>query len=148
MATHGVFRRLRKASAFLLIVLISIRFGLGAEILPPGFRPHPLGIHALTGGKVVIRPGEVMDGATIVIRDGVIKEIGKDVSPPPDARVWDMKGTVIYAGFIDSYLVAGSTNGPVSTADSEPVDSSALTDGGINFYGVAGKKAGREKSGP
>src|SRR5437879_1752950 len=64
--------------------------GLSAELLPPGFRPLPLGVHALVGGKVVIQPGEVLAGGTIVIRDGLIKAVGKDVAPPPDARVWDM----------------------------------------------------------
>ena len=60
-----------------------------AELLPPGFRPLPLGVHALVGGKVVIKPGEVLEGGTIVIRDGFIKAVGKDVVPPEDARVWE-----------------------------------------------------------
>src|SRR5262249_51162836 len=77
-----------------------------AELLPPGFRPLPLGMHALVGGKVVIKPGEVLENATVLIRDGLIQAVGKEVTPPADARVWDMKGTTIYAGFIDTYLVA------------------------------------------
>src|SRR5438093_13780096 len=89
----------------------------GAEILPPGFRPQPLGVHALVGGKVVIKPGEVLESGTIVLRDGFIKAVGKDVTPPPDARIWDMKGTTIYAGFIDPYLVLGGSNAPVATFD-------------------------------
>src|SRR5580765_6156004 len=48
------------------------------EILPPGFRPQPVGVHALVGGKVVTKPGETLDGATIVIRDGYIEAVGKD----------------------------------------------------------------------
>jgi hypothetical protein len=91
------------------------------ELLPPGFRPLPLGVHALVGGKVVVRPGEVLDGGTIIIRDGLIKEVGKDVVAPADARVWDMKGMTVYAGFIDAYLVSEGTNPPVSTMESEPV---------------------------
>ena len=95
---------------------------LGArEILPPGFRPQPVGVHALVGGKVVTKPGETLDGATIVIRDGYIEAVGKDVSFPADARVWDMKGLTIYAGFIESYLPLGQTNQPISTSDTEPV---------------------------
>src|SRR2546421_4982058 len=75
------------------------------DLLPPGFRPLPLGIHALVGGKVVVKPGEILPSATIVIRDGLIKAVGPDVAVPPDARVWDMKGRTIYPGFIDSYLL-------------------------------------------
>ena len=77
------------------------------EILPPGFRPWPVGVHALVGGTVVTRPGESITGATIVIRDGFIQAVGKDVVAPADARVWDMKGLTIYAGFIESYLPLG-----------------------------------------
>src|SRR5436190_19205195 len=122
-----------------------------SELLPPGFRPLPLGVHALVGGKVVVKPGETLDSGTIVIRDGIIQAVGKDVPVPPDARIWDMKGLTIYAGFIDPYLVLGSTNMPVSTTDSEPViNSSSLTagDGGANFYGVAGQRTDRGNPGP
>ena len=36
--------------------------------------------------------------------------------PPTDARIWDVKGLTIYAGFIEPYLVTG-TNSPVQTSD-------------------------------
>src|ERR1041385_983097 len=75
------------------------------DFLPPGFRPLPLGGHALVGGKVITKPGEALDGATIVIRDGYIEAVGKNVSAPADARVWDAKGLTIYAGFIEPYLL-------------------------------------------
>src|SRR5439155_9697547 len=55
---------------------------LRAELLPPGFRPLPLGVHALAGGKVVIKPGEVLEHATIVIRDGFITAVGPEAAPP------------------------------------------------------------------
>ena len=61
--------------------------GLTAELLPPGFRPAPLGVHALVGGKVVIKPGEVLENGTIEIHDGLIKAVGKDAAPPADARL-------------------------------------------------------------
>src|SRR5437899_3767139 len=109
-----------------------------AELLAPGFRPLPLGSHALVGGKVVIKPGEVLDAATIVIRDGRIKAVGKDVATPADARVWDTKGTTIYAGFIDAYLVIGASNAPVSTTDSEPISAATFTSPGVRFYGAPG----------
>jgi len=101
--------------------------GFSAELLPPGFRPLPLGVHALVGGKIVTKPGEVIDTGTIVIRDRFIKAVGKEVTPPPDARVWDMKGTTIYAGFIDAYLVMGTTNTPVATSDTEPISAASFT---------------------
>jgi imidazolonepropionase-like amidohydrolase len=96
----------------------------------------------------VIKPGEVLDSGTIVIRDGRIKAVGKDVAAPADARVWDMKGTTIYAGFIDPYLVLGATNAPVTTTDSEPISTASLTSPGIRFHGVPGVQTDMGEPGP
>ena len=109
------------AFCFLAAGLCLAPKALSAELLPPGFRPLPLGVHALAGGKVVIKPGEVLEHATIVIRNGFIQAVGPEVAPPADARVWDLKGLTIYAGFIDPFLVLGATNPPVSTSGGEPI---------------------------
>src|SRR5437667_3225525 len=121
---------------------------LSAELLPPGFRPLPLGVHALAGGKVVIKPGEVLEHATIVIRDGFIKAVGPEVAPPADARVWDLKGLTIYAGFIDPYLVLGATNPPVSTSSSEPIAAGGFTSPGVKFFGAPGVQTDMGNPGP
>lgn len=68
----------------------------------PGGRPHR--VHALVGAKVVLRPGEVLESGTIVVRDGVIEAVGQDVAAPPDARVWDLRGLTVYPGLIEPYL--------------------------------------------
>ena len=131
--------------------LIAVWFCLSAsasELLPPGFRPVPLGVHALVGGNVVIKPGEVVSNGIIVIRDGLIKAVGPNAALPEDARVWDMKGTTIYAGFIEPYMAMGASNAPVSTGDSEPIDSTTLTAGGVNFFGAPGQTGERGNAGP
>src|SRR6188508_528357 len=100
---HNRFMILRMA-AFMTVLCtakVAVFNGRAADILPPGFRPLPPGTHALIGAKVVAKPGEALDEGVIVIRDGRIKEVGKGIAPPEDARIWDMRGTVIYAGFID-----------------------------------------------
>ncbi len=131
-----------------LALALPPRFVCAKEILPPGFRPLPLGVHALVGGKVVVKPGETLEGATIVIRDGYIETVGKDVQPPADARVWDLKGLTIYAGFIEPYLTLGSTNSPVWTGDAEPVSTRTFASGGGNFYGVPGQRTDPGQRGP
>jgi len=57
---------------------------------------------ALTHAKVVTRPGAVLENATVLIRDGLIEEIGADLKIPTDAEVIDCQGMLIYAGFIDA----------------------------------------------
>jgi imidazolonepropionase-like amidohydrolase len=135
------FRRFRFALGILLGVFVGFTgFTALAEILPPGFRPKPVGVHALVGGKVMVKPGETLDGATIVIRDGYIEAVGKDVAVPADARVWDSKGLTIYAGFIEPYLPLGQTNQPISTSSTETISSSSFTAGGVNFFGSPGQR--------
>ena len=60
--------------------------------------------HALVGATVVPRPGETVENATIVLRDGLIVAFGPTVSPPSGARVHDCSGLVIYAGFVEPHL--------------------------------------------
>src|SRR4051812_35879394 len=94
---------------FVFFLFITFCFAAFAdELLPPGFRPLPPGVHALVGGKVFVKPGEAIESATVIIRDGFIEKVGKDLAAPADARVWDMRGMTIYAGFIDPYLKIGS----------------------------------------
>jgi imidazolonepropionase-like amidohydrolase len=148
MIGHRVLRFLLAASGVLLALWIGLRPGGAEELLPPGYRPLPLGVHALAGGNVVVRPGEIIEGGVIVIRDGRIQAVGKDLAPPADARVWNMKGMTIYAGFIDPYLMPGATNPPLSTTDHEPITAATLAAGGIDFFGAPEEKAERGASGP
>lgn len=59
--------------------------------------------HAQVGGDVVARPGHVIENATIVIRDGVIRSVEANGSAPEGARVWDVSGLMIYAGLIEPH---------------------------------------------
>ncbi|HLP77046.1 MAG TPA: amidohydrolase family protein [Candidatus Paceibacterota bacterium] len=118
------------------------------ELLPPGFRPAPLGVHALTGARVVTKPGEVLENGTIVLRDGLIQSVGTNTTVPADARVWDLKGSTVYAGFIEPYLVRDSKNPPVSTGEGFPVNESSFAAGGFKFYGAPGSGEDSGKPGP
>jgi len=129
-------------------LLLCTRSPAAPEILPAGFRPPPPGVHALVGGKVVVKPGEMLEGATVLIRDGFIQAVGKELPLPADARVWDMSGRTIYAGFIDPYLPLAATNAPVSTTDSEPVGDATLAAGGVGFFGAPGVRTDRGLPGP
>ena len=68
-----------------------------------GMRDNGTGYHALVGARVVTGPGQVLDNATIVIRDGLIQSVGRGADAPPGARVWDLDGLTVYPGFIDAH---------------------------------------------
>lgn len=62
-------------------------------------------VHALTGVRIVVAPGQVIENGTIVLRDGLIEAVGEAVEPPPDARVWEHDGLTVYPGLIETYTV-------------------------------------------
>lgn len=61
-------------------------------------------VFILKGGVVVTEPGKSIDKGEIVIRDGLIKSVGKVAKYPRDAVEIDLTGKTIYAGFVESYL--------------------------------------------
>ncbi|MEN9507886.1 MAG: hypothetical protein RLZZ621_449, partial [Gemmatimonadota bacterium] len=72
-----------------------------------GLRNNATGFHALVGAKVVTAPGQTLENATVVIRNGLITAVGAGMTPPAGARVWDLKGLTIYPGFIDAHADLG-----------------------------------------
>jgi hypothetical protein len=58
-------------------------------------------VHALTGARIVIGPGRVIDKGTVVVRDGIIEAVGPSVAIPADARIWKVDSLTIYPGLID-----------------------------------------------
>src|SRR6516225_2047889 len=60
---------------------------------------------ALTGGRVIVSPGHVVDPGAVV-RGGVIEAVGPagSTAVPADARVFDVHGKVVHAAYIDAYV--------------------------------------------
>ena len=103
--------------------------------------------HALVGGKIIIKPGVLIENGTIIIRNGRVEsvfETGK-IAVPPDCRVWEMNGKTIYAGFIDPYLSLGDDKAkPVSNRWTVPIDARS----NINFKGLPTTKKDMGNKGP
>lgn len=95
--------------AFLSFLGLSVLLSSGLEAQQSsrtepvdGLRDNGTGFHALVGARVVTAPGQVLNNATVVIRDGLITAVGANLAAPAGARVWDMAGQTIYPGFIDA----------------------------------------------
>lgn len=56
---------------------------------------------AIRGAKIVTGAGPTIDKGTIVMRDGVIEDVGANVTAPADASVIDGTGLTVYPGLID-----------------------------------------------
>lgn len=70
---------------------------------PVGLRDNTPQVHALTNARVQVSPEKRLERGTIIVRDGRITAVGRDVEVPADAQVWDLAGKTVYAGFIDAY---------------------------------------------
>ena len=93
-------RFLRASLCFLFYVALLLP---ASAAQPPG--ADRLG-YALSGGRVIVAPGRVIDPGVVVVRGGVIEAVGPvgKTPIPADARVIDVQGKVIYAAFIDPYV--------------------------------------------
>lgn len=69
--------------------------------------PRVTDTYALENARVVQAPGQVLESATVVVRDGLIDAVGRDVEVPYDARRIEADSLVVYAGFIDGLSHAG-----------------------------------------
>jgi len=93
---------MRQPRFFFLAVFVLCSAVAVGQIAPvAGMRDNTPSVHAFTNARIVTAPGKVIAKGTLVVREGIIEAVGENVSPPPDARVWDMSGLTLYAGFID-----------------------------------------------
>ncbi len=90
-----------------VLVLLHTASAQVSSTPPEDLRDAPSRVHALTGARVVTAPGKVLENAVIVIRDGLIEAVGTGLTAPAEARLWDLKGRTIYAGFLECESGAG-----------------------------------------
>lgn len=94
-------------------LLTSALIGLSAAVgIAQGNRPT-----AITNARIVTMAGKTIDIGTILIRNGLIQEVGKIVKVPAGARIIDAKGGTVMPGLVSAYsrvgLSGGRSSGPV-----------------------------------
>ncbi|HEY3176481.1 MAG TPA: amidohydrolase family protein [Candidatus Polarisedimenticolia bacterium] len=77
-----------------LVILLGAPAGLARAERPK--------VYAITGARVIVSPGQVIEAGTVVLRDGLIEAAGKEAKAPADAFVIDAAGKTVTAGFIDA----------------------------------------------
>ncbi|MCL2557761.1 MAG: amidohydrolase [Treponema sp.] len=58
-------------------------------------------------GKVMTMEGQTLDGASIIVKDGKIAEIGSGLAAPTGAKVVDAQGMLVLPGFVDAHTHLG-----------------------------------------
>ncbi|HHI68740.1 MAG TPA: hypothetical protein ENJ97_05375 [Planctomycetes bacterium] len=128
-----------KAVWFLLLLVLGI---------PQGAPAQESSCLVLKGGNLVVSPGKVLVGATLVARDGIIVEIGKKVHIPWDAKVLDCRGLWIYPGFVHIAARTGLRGPgnpnlkPAKVLDPDPSLWKPFLKAGFTTVGVMGRGRG------
>lgn len=88
-----------------VLVSCSVRTGVADQSSDhkEGLRENRPDVWALQHATVVVRPGQTIEDATLVVRDGKIASVTPGGQPPADARVIDLTDRMVYAGLIDAY---------------------------------------------
>ena len=96
--------------------LITIQLSAAAFVattLSPLGAAAPAGpIYAIKGARIHTVAGAPITGGTIVIRNGVIEDVGANVTPPVDAVVIDGANMNVYPGLIDM-----NNDAPIDTGE-------------------------------
>jgi imidazolonepropionase-like amidohydrolase len=66
-------------------------------------------IYAIRGAKLHTLAGPALENATVILRDGKIAAVGRDVSVPQGAEIIDATGLQVYPGLFDSISRLGLT---------------------------------------
>ena len=74
-----------------------------ALLLFPDDGLSPPACHLLKHVRVLVGTGEVLESTDVLIRNGVIEQVGPGLEAPWDARVIDEPGLVVTPGFIDAF---------------------------------------------
>ena len=115
-----VFNRISLTVSCLLIGLIAS---------PSALAQKPLAIKA---GKIITMAGDPIEDGVILMRDGRITDVGKDLQIPVDARILDASDKVVMPGFVEPHSSSGMSQSNetnplvpyVSVLDSiDPMDS-------------------------
>ncbi|MBK7142339.1 MAG: amidohydrolase family protein [bacterium] len=88
----------------LLVLLLALATGLGAQTTPPfGVRTKTPDLKAYINARIVVSPDLTIPSGILIVEQGKIQAVGEKVQIPDGAVVVDLKGKTIYPGFIDPY---------------------------------------------
>ena len=108
--THKETKALRGLRGKGFVAVLSLAAGLA---FGPTSAATPAGpVYAIKGVKIFTAAGAPIDNGTIVMRNGVIEEVGANVARPADAIVIDGAGMNAYPGLIDM-----TNDAPIDTGE-------------------------------
>ncbi|WP_431106685.1 amidohydrolase family protein [Winogradskyella poriferorum] len=95
---------------FLRLLIFMCSFSLFAQDYFPsntGVKSKNTNYTALTNATIYVSPTEVLNNATLLIKDGKVVNVGTSVNIPKNTTTIDVSGKTIYPSFIDIYTSFG-----------------------------------------
>lgn len=101
---------IRRLCAGLAVFLAVAGLTINSADWSPGYKPPAF---AIRDAKIVVKPGQAIEKGTIVVRRGLVEQVGKaeEVKLAADTFVVDGKGLTVYPGWIDAYTLNGLGSG-------------------------------------
>ena len=99
--------RTRFAALSLLMIACAGPAAAGLQEEGPSQETGEAPVIAIRGGTIWTLQGEPIEGGVVLLREGKIVAVGKDVSIPPGADLIDATGKIVMPGMIDSYTRLG-----------------------------------------
>jgi len=90
---------------FLLLALGGVASAQDDDPLPA--LPRVTRTYAIRNARIVQAPGRIIERGTVIVRDGLIADVGAGIPIPFDAYIIEGDSLTVYAGFIDGLSHAG-----------------------------------------
>ena len=74
-------------------------------------------VYAISNARIYPVSGPMIEGGTIVIRNGLIEDVGANITIPAEATVIDGEGLTVFPGLIDSFSDIGLVDQDTSDDD-------------------------------
>jgi imidazolonepropionase-like amidohydrolase len=91
----------------LVLTALAVSGALAAEPFPSTYQVPANPPVLIQGATVLTGTGERLDGADVLIADGRVQSVGKNLSAPADARIIDARGKWVTPGLIDIHSHLG-----------------------------------------
>ncbi len=108
---HGLGRAW-STRAFLVLIAVGIATPPPVWAQPRPTRPDAVSLYVIQGARIVTVSGQVIDDGTVVIENGIITAVGRNVEAPAGAWVIDGSGKTVYPGLIDALTTLGHESAP------------------------------------
>ena len=86
---------------------------------PSTYKRHPESPVLIRNATILTATGQEITNGSILLRDGKIVGLGRELTPPPDAVIVDGSGKFVTPGIIDSHSHIGVYAAPGTAAESD-----------------------------